>query len=209
MKLMELLRHYEVDLMRYLPKFLANDPTFLGTQNTLSAEHEAYRLKLIDIMKQFFVETVTWGIDDWEELYGVIPEEGDTLKIRRARVAQKIRGVGTVTVKVMNTLINSVVPTKDATFRDNIEDGVVRIDMETAINLDKVREVVDFYKPAHLTCLIVLVVKRDFTIHMGAWASSKETIHIDPAESDVLISLKPGKVYMGGSLYTREKWRIK
>lgn len=208
MKLMELLRHYEVDLMRYLPKFLANDPTFLGTQNTLSAEHEAYRLKLIDIMKQFFVETVTWGIDDWEELYGVIPDPDDTLKMRRERVARKMRGVGTVTVEVMNTLINSVVPSKDAVFRDNVADGVVRVDMETTIYLDKVREIVDFYKPAHLTCMIAIVVKRKFKFYIGAWASSKETVHIDPAGSDVLIKLPVGKSYIGASLYTREKWRI-
>lgn len=36
----ELLRTYKVDVMRYLPKFLAKDKSFNAVQGTLSYEHE-------------------------------------------------------------------------------------------------------------------------------------------------------------------------
>ena len=53
-----LLRTYKVDLLRYLPKFLANDKDFNATQTALSEEHERLRLLIIDIAKQLFVENV-------------------------------------------------------------------------------------------------------------------------------------------------------
>ena len=48
------LRLEKVNVMRYLPKFLAGDMSFKEVQDTLSAEHERYRLFLPEITKQFF-----------------------------------------------------------------------------------------------------------------------------------------------------------
>lgn len=148
----ELLRTYKVDVMRYLPKFLAKDKSFNAVQGTLSYEHEQYRLKVIDIAKQFFVETATWGLADWERVYA-LPSTG-TIENRRIALLRKIRARDTVTNNRMQSLIDSVVFTKDATLVENVAPGVFRIDMETMIVLDELRAIVDFYKPAHLTYLI-------------------------------------------------------
>ena len=62
---------YKTDVNFYLPKFLANDPAFSETQRVLSAEHEKYRLKVIDFAKQFHPQTATWGLKIWEEELGL------------------------------------------------------------------------------------------------------------------------------------------
>ena len=67
----ELLRTYKVDVLRYLPKFLKNDGSFKATEDSLSEEHEKQRLLIIDICKQLFVESATWGLSDWERVYGI------------------------------------------------------------------------------------------------------------------------------------------
>ena len=45
------LRLEKVNLMRYLPRFLAGDMSFKDVQDKLSAEHERYRLFLPEIAK--------------------------------------------------------------------------------------------------------------------------------------------------------------
>ena len=73
------LRLEKVNVMRYLPKFLAGDMSFKDVQDTFSTEHERYRLLLPEITKQFFIETATWGLPSWEDVYQTNPpyEGGD------------------------------------------------------------------------------------------------------------------------------------
>ena len=91
------MRKQPVDLMRYLPKFLSKSPTFKNTQDTLSWEHERYRLKLVDTARQFFLETATWGLSDWEKFLGITPREGATFDARKAVCRVKLRGLETMT----------------------------------------------------------------------------------------------------------------
>ena len=88
----ELLRTYKVDVLRYLPKFLSKDSSFKATQDSLSEEHEKLRLLIIDICKQMFVETATWGLDDWERVYGIKTDKDLSLEKRRENLLIKIQG---------------------------------------------------------------------------------------------------------------------
>ena len=60
------MRKNPVNLLRYLPPFLSKSTEFKDVEDVLSLEHENYRLKLIEIAQQFFLETSTWGLADWE-----------------------------------------------------------------------------------------------------------------------------------------------
>lgn len=182
----ELLRTHKVDVMRYLPKFLSNDETFKGTQDALSTEHEQLRLTVIDIARQFFVETATWGLDDWERIYNIVPTNRDNLEERREKLLQKIRGGATVTRKRMQDIIDSVVPTKDARLRENVAPGIFRIEMETIIALEELRAVVDFYKPAHLTYVIAHSFFVNGEVRMAGAVSELEIENVEMGvDSDI------------------------
>lgn len=196
----ELLRTHKVDVMRYLPKFLKKDEQFTDVQNALSIEHERYRLLLIDMMKQFFVETVTWGIGDWERVYGINPRPGDSLEERRERLKYKILNNETITLKSLNDMINSVVPKKDARLIENVEDGVIRIEMDTAINLDEVRRIVKENKPAHLTCLIAKVETAYSQLSFGATVSIQSIETIPVATSDDIITANKPNIIVGATV---------
>ena len=92
------MRKNPVDLLRYLPQFLSKDTIFKNAEDTLSWEHENYRLKLVDIARQFFLETSTWGLADWEKFLGIIPKESQSFELRKAVARQKLRGADTMTV---------------------------------------------------------------------------------------------------------------
>jgi uncharacterized protein YmfQ (DUF2313 family) len=197
----ELLRTNAVDLMRYLPAFLASDPVFSDAQKSLSTEHEKQRQLLIDIAKQFFVETATWGLDDWERIYGLTHDDSDGYQVRRERLKLKIQGIGTVTLKVINTLVNSVVPTNDATVVENVAPNVIRVDLATAINAAQVRKIIDVYKPAHLTCIISHKIWADMSVYIGGYIVQNTITCITPAHQ---IDIKDAKsnVYIGGIVHT-------
>lgn len=196
----ELLRTHKVDVMRYLPQFLANDASFKLTQDTLSTEHEKLRLTVIDIARQFFVETATWGLDDWERIYNIVPVNKLDLEDRRERLLQKIRGASTVTYTRMQDLIDSVVPTKDARLLENVAPGVFRIEMETIAAVDEVRAIVDFYKPAHLTCIISHMFHAPASPqHIAGAVSECDTTLIPFAKGgDIETEVRP--LYFGGAV---------
>ena len=62
------MRQDTVNILRYLPEYLAKDTDFKNTNDADSKEHERIRLALQDLSKQFFVKFATWGLDDWEKL---------------------------------------------------------------------------------------------------------------------------------------------
>lgn len=202
----ELLRTYSVDVLRYLPRFLAEDPTFKDVQDTLSWEHERYRLKIIDILKQFFVETATWGLADWERVFDLHPAASDSYAERRGQLKAKIRGAGTITLKTMNDLVNSVVPAKDAVFVENVAPGVCRVDVQLAINLTQIRQIVDTYKPAHLTCIISHVITSDFAVYVGSAAQSLKKISVfPPGKFDIRDASSIVCVGCAAAVYTKVK----
>lgn len=178
----ELLRTHKVDVLRYLPKFLANDGTFKDVQDALSTEHENLRLTIIDIARQFFVETSTWGLADWERIYN-LPSTG-SLEERRTALLQKIRARDTITKTRMQALIDSVIFTHDAKLVENVAPGVFRIDMETIVALEELRAVVNFYKPAHLTYVIAHSFFARGSIYMGGSVSELEATVVNKGVDD-------------------------
>lgn len=203
----ELLRTHSVDVLRYLPKFLAEDPTFKAAQDTLSWEHEQYRLKIVDILKQFFVETATWGLADWERVFDLHPAATDSYAERRGQLKAKIRGAGTITVRTMNDLVNSVVPARDAKFVENVAPGVCRVDVQLAINLTQIRQIVDTYKPAHLTCIISHSMTGEASVYVGSAAQSLKQISVFPPDK-FNIRNASSTVYIGCAVSAYTKIRI-
>lgn len=196
----EMLRTHEVELMRYLPEFLAKDSTFNNIQASLSYEHEKQRQLLIDLAKQFFVETATWGLDDWEKVYGLTHESGDSYTARRNKLKQKIQGAATMTLANMNAVINAVVPTKDAVFVENVAPGVCRVDLTTAVALQEVFDVIQQYKPAHLTCTLAHSLYDKGYFYVGCTVHQYRQTKVF-AQRDFSGCSTDGKIYIGGTVH--------
>lgn len=80
----------EVDLMSYLPPFLAE---FEEDEATLTAENPEFRLvwEASDrVLKNEFIATAdAYGIARFEKFLGIFPSKGETLEDRRARVMMR------------------------------------------------------------------------------------------------------------------------
>ena len=68
---MNFIRQQDANLAEYLPKFISQDKEINTLLSVESEEHNRQRELLIDILKQFFIHSATWGLDLWEKVFAI------------------------------------------------------------------------------------------------------------------------------------------
>lgn len=178
------LRLHEADLRRYLPRFLAEDKAFRDLLKTHTQEHERQRLFLPEFAKQFFIETVSWGLSSWEEVYESNPPHGADTEFRRTLVKAKMLGRQPVTKARLEQLINAFTKGHDAYVEEDVAPGCFQLHFPSVILWqEQMEEMLDATVPAHLT--YNLHFEKDIaaaTIHYAAAPTLHATYEIRPAE---------------------------
>lgn len=149
------LRVVPVDLARYLPLFLEKDPTFSKTLKALSTEHEKQRLQLVDVTKQFFVTTATWGLPDWENFLDLHPDSIDSDEKRRARIIIALRGSQTTTLSRVQDIVNAYGKGYVEEHNDKYF-FIIYTSTTDKTSLEEMQKKIEIYKPAHLGCYVYL-----------------------------------------------------
>lgn len=145
------LRNQPPNLARYLPQFLQEDEHFKATLAACSTEHEKYRLLLDEITNQFYVETATWGLGDWERILNLKPDAGDSYEQRRNRILLKLQGRQVSTLDFMARLCARYTVDKAAEIEEHNEENRFRVYLHGGVSdLPGLREALETYKPAHL-----------------------------------------------------------
>ncbi len=147
------LRKYPVNVLRYLPDFLAEDKTFKKVQDGLSLEHEGLRLKLDELSNQLFVETATeQGIESWERVIGLTPRVDDDLEARRRAVLLWLQSNQVSTVEFMRMLASRYYPDNaNVSIEEHNEEYYFKILAQSlAYDWYGLLEAIEIYKPAHL-----------------------------------------------------------
>nr|WP_298833927.1 putative phage tail protein [uncultured Planococcus sp.] len=60
-----------------------------------------------DVLAQFFVESATWGLAHWERIFGIPTDEAKSLGERRSAIYARMRGVGTVSKRMIKNVAES------------------------------------------------------------------------------------------------------
>lgn len=148
----EFLRVTPVALQRYLPRFLGRDPVFKDMLQTLSGEHETQRQYQIDTIKQFFVQTATWGLADWERFVGLTTNAERTDEERRNDVLARLISAPSVSLEFITNIINLYVTDGTGIAEDHPEDYRIDIIIPEGkyTKLDELKATLDVYVPAHI-----------------------------------------------------------
>lgn len=88
----------------YLPKYYEDVREVRAIVDGESAAIDQLHADISDVLAQFFVDTATWGLANWERLVGVAVDESKPLNQRRSVVKSKLRGIGTVTVALIKNV---------------------------------------------------------------------------------------------------------
>ena len=202
------LRLHETDLQRYLPRFLAEDKAFRDLLKTHTQEHERERLFLPEFAKQFFIETVSWGLSSWEEVYESNPPHGADTEFRRTLVKAKMLGRQPVTKARLEQLINAFTKGHDAYVEEDVAPGCFQIHFPSVILWqEQMEEMLDATVPAHLTYdLHFEKDNADATIHYAAAPTLHATYEIRPAE--ITDATAEARQYIGAAVSTHTVYEV-
>lgn len=135
------------------PRYYDTSRVFKSNLQASGVELDVLKQGIDEILDQFFVPTATWWLDKWEEELGLESYAGKPIEQRRAQIISKIRGIGTVTIQ----LIQSVAEAYDGGSVE-VEDHpetysfIVRFIDTRGVppNLDDLKTAIEEIKPAHL-----------------------------------------------------------
>ena len=180
---MILLRNDMVDISRYLPKFLAKDKVMFHMLAACSTQHEKQRLILADLSNQFFVQTATWGLEEWERLVDIAPQSGTDIESRREAVLLKLKKPPSVTVTFLGKLINQYIADKSGTVTDHPETyttdfNIPLLDKESMAGVTRD---VRIYIPAHIGAVYKAHTLTGVENHIAMLKSTVKTVDVYPA----------------------------
>jgi uncharacterized protein YmfQ (DUF2313 family) len=100
-------RNIETDLYSYLPQEYVDYRESRAIIKAEASEFEALNSAISDVLDQFFIDTATWGLANWEVMSGIIVNESKPIEERRSLIKAKRRGTGAVTPALIQNVIDS------------------------------------------------------------------------------------------------------
>ena len=91
-----------MSLINKLPSFYENDIT-KSIQNSLDIESSSINENLEELLNQFFVNSATYGLDNWESMLGISKNTFD-YATRRENIKAKMRSRGTTSIDVIKNI---------------------------------------------------------------------------------------------------------
>ena len=163
----EWMRQAAINILRYLPEFLAKDKTFKATNDADSREHNTIRIDLQELLDQFFIISSTYGLADWENLVGIETDPTLDLDARRQAVMAKLQNPESVTEKFLTNLVNRYIADRQGTILSYPQEYRIEILYHGGQVLDygKLRKAINTYIPAHIGYKLVTITQANLEFH--------------------------------------------
>jgi uncharacterized protein YmfQ (DUF2313 family) len=150
----EEIKKYFVDLTRYVPLFISDIHEMKAAYEVEGTELGSILYYLNDRVKQFFIDTATWGLTYWEDEYGIDTNLNASYEERREVLKAKKRGQGTTTKAMLKKTAEAFSGGEVNVIENNAEHSfVIQFVGIKGIpkNLQAFKNMVEDIKPAHLT----------------------------------------------------------
>ncbi|HFL3675198.1 TPA: putative phage tail protein [Clostridioides difficile] len=169
-------------LIDYLPSFASNE---IDIQIQEALENELLTLidEKDDLLEQFFIDTATWGLDDWENLLSIKVNYKLDFDTRRSNIKAKMRGKGTTTIEVIKAIGEAYTKTNvDVKVFSNLFSFTLSFitnncSYNTILELDKKIEEI---KPTHLEHKFEMILFNQNSMFTGSTMNTGETVTIYP-----------------------------
>ena len=140
-----------MNLINKLPSFYEND-IVKPIQSALGVEADSINNTVEDTLNQFFVNSATYGLDNWEQMLGISKNNFD-IQTRRENIKAKMRSRGTTSIDVIKNICEAY------------SNGIVEININHSdysfeisfistigvpLSFDEMDRVVNEIKPCHL-----------------------------------------------------------
>lgn len=187
----DFMRQESTNILRYLPAFVSETSnTFKTIGDSQSAEHDHLREYMLDVYKQFFISTATWGLILWEKDLFLPIIETDSYENRRLRIWNKLQAKQTSTLQFMTDLLNNYVSTKDGKITELYDTYTLRFEVQdgTINNWTDLLNAINQWKPAHLAYFFNTYLNLGEEVYFSGIVTEVEEIYI-PADTDYVMKV--------------------
>lgn len=157
-----------VNFLEKLPHFYDNGIT----RPILKAEEEERNIlfdEIEDTLRQFFVETATWGLEYWERMLCIKTDESKTYEDRRGIVLAKMKTARTSTIEAIREICLSFFNVTNAYVYEDNNNYCFYVELENPnFRTNTIKELCDtlnLYSPAHLNYRIIFSSKSNIEIY--------------------------------------------
>lgn len=150
------MRTYEIiraDMGGYLPLYYADSAAVRNLLDREGTEIADLNADIYGVLAQFSIDTATWGLANWERVFGILTDETKPIDQRRGVIKSLLRGQGTVTAASLRNVAESFVHGTVEVIEQNTRGTVlVRFVDERGVpaNLADVKRAIKEIIPAHL-----------------------------------------------------------
>lgn len=196
---MKFIRGQDVNLAEYLPAFVSKDKEIKTLLSVESEEHNRQRELLIDMLKQFFIHSATWGLDCWERALGITSQHGAGKDMRRRKILRKLQGKQISTVSFMEKLAARYFsPDVKVCIKEIPKQNTFRVICdEISRDYPGLIEAIEEYKPAHLAFALDYLMERETQIFVAGYAAEFEVIDI-PISNEISYRMDGLPFYAAG-----------
>jgi uncharacterized protein YmfQ (DUF2313 family) len=140
----------------YIAPLYAADITTSTILDSGASELQSFEDNIADVLNQFFVDTATWGLANWESFLGIKTDPSKPDSDRRSVIKAKIRGTGTVTIDLIkNVALSFTNGNVDVTEQNSQYQFTIKFIDALGVppNLDDFKAAIEEIKPAHLSVI--------------------------------------------------------
>lgn len=187
----DFMRQESTNILRYLPAFVSETSnTFKTIGDSQSAEHDRLKEYMLDVYKQFFISTATWGLTLWEKDLFLPIIESDSYENRRLRIWNKLQAKQTSTLQFMTDLLNNYVSTKDGKITELYDTYTLKFEVQegTIDNWTDLLNAINQWKPAHLAYFFNTYLNLGEEVYFSGIVTEVEEIYI-PADTDYIMKV--------------------
>lgn len=187
----DFMRQESTNILRYLPAFVSETSnTFKTIGDSQSTEHDHLKEYMLDVYKQFFVSTATWGLTLWEKDLFLPIIENDSYENRRLRIWNKLQAKQTSTLQFMTDLLNNYVSTKDGKITELYDTYTLKFEVQdgTIDNWTDLLAAINQWKPAHLAYFFNTYLNLGEEVFFSGIVTEVEEIYI-PADTDYVMKV--------------------
>ncbi|MGG4142955.1 putative phage tail protein [Paenibacillus algorifonticola] len=157
---MRTLTEIQRDMHDYLPRYYEDIPTATNIIDREAAEAAQINADIYDVLAQMFVDTATWALPRWERNFALATDADKPIDQRRAVIKSRIRGVGTVTAALIESIAEAYANGEVEVVEDNAN-YTVKLTFVSALgqppNFADLEAAVRDAMPAHLAVEYVFI----------------------------------------------------
>ena len=164
-------------LLGNMPSYYVTSLVVDNINNANAIELTTFKNSIIETLNQFFIETATYTLPKYERELGIEVNNSLDYYTRRSRLKSKLRGQGTVTIKLIENVAESFMNGEVNIIEDNANYSfTVKFVGEKGIppNIDDLKKAIEDIKPAHLAVIYAYNYTTWGEVKKSSWGFIKQ-----------------------------------